>query len=463
MSTKKVTLSTKAIIIFTLALLIVMLSVGFFLVKQSRDTMRSIINERMLGVAQTAAANLDGDELAVLTANDTETHRQVSDFLNRFSDTLNFKYIYVVRPDGKGGSVYIVDPDPEDPAECGSPIVSSPALISAQEGTAAVDREAVGDEWGKYYSAYCPVMTSDGRVGGIVGVDFDADWYESLIAKSTVYILFAGVFALLVGGGIVLLITARLRRRFRRLHVETDAIAADIRTLLDEIHAESGYDVIASEADRLRGTAAAEEEKESTDSDDPDGIEKLSGEVRAISLNLKRYINYVHAQAYVDAMTGVGNKTAYLQLVREINGHLEHESVLFSVIVCDVNGLKMVNDEYGHEEGDRLLIGTAAVLRSVYGVKNVFRIGGDEFIAVLPDVREEEVLISFNALDEEIARYNAALPPDAKITVSFSRGAATFRQGLDKEFREVFRRADKQLYVDKAEFYKSHGGRRADD
>ncbi|MBP5618342.1 MAG: GGDEF domain-containing protein [Clostridia bacterium] len=351
-------------------------------------------------------------------------------------------------------------PSAENPAECGEPIVSSPALIAAQNGTAAVDSVAVADEWGNLYSAYCPVMTSDGRVGGIVGVDFDANWYEGLVAESTFDILLAAAFSLLVGGGIALLMTARLRRRFDRLHEETQSIASDITTLLDEMHAESGYDVIAPEAGLLDGV---EHEQKPNTRDDPDGIEKLSREVKAIRLNLQRYIAYVHAQAFSDAMTGVGSKSAYLQVVHEISERLKHESVLFSVIVCDVNGLKTVNDEYGHEEGDRLLIGTAACLRAVYGAKNVFRIGGDEFIAVLPDMREEEVLISFASLDQEIARYNAELPPEAQFSVSFSRGTATFRRGLDKEYREVFRRADKQLYVDKAEYYKKKGGRRADD
>lgn len=454
MSTKRFGFSTKTVILFTSILLIVMLAVGFFLVKQSRDTMREFINERMLGVSQTAAALLDGDELAALTEEDTEIHDRIIDLLNHFSETLNFEYIYVVRPDGNGGSVFIVDPDPVAPAACGEAVVSSPALISAQDGVSAVDREIVTDRWGQHFTAYSPVMTSDGKVGGIVGVDFDAERYESLVARNTVYTLLACALALLAGGGIVLLMTARLRHRFARLHVEMRSVASDIGTLMEEVHSEPGYDGIAPEGEKQALPAAV---------GDPDEVEKISREIRSISGDLKRYIEYVHSQAYTDAMTGVGNKTAYLEFVREINERLAYESPLFSVIVCDVNGLKTVNDEYGHEEGDRLLIGTAACLRAVYGSKNIFRIGGDEFIAILPDVREEDVLVSFAALDEEIARYNAALPPDAAVAVSFSRGTATFRRGLDKEFREVFRRADRQLYVDKAAFYQSRGGRRADD
>ena len=451
--------TTKTVVLFTLLLLAIYLALGLVLVKQSRSAVREVINQQMLGVAQTACAFLDGDELAVLTKEDVDAHQRIKDQLNRFSETLNFEYIYVVRPDGKGGCVFIVDPDLVDPAECGEPIVTSPALISAMEGTPTVDSTAVGDQWGKFYTAYCPVMTSDGRVGGIVGVDFDAEWYEGLLTRSTVYILLASVLALLIGGGTAMLMTVRLRRRFGRLHEETTSIATDIGKLLNEIRTESGYTMIEEEtasSDDVETTKVSPRE-------DPDGIEKLSREVKSIRLNLKRYIAYVHAQAYTDGMTGVGNKTAYLQLVHEMNDKIEKGNVAFSVIVFDVNVLKMVNDEFGHEEGDRLILGTATCIKNVFGVKNVFRIGGDEFIAVLPNVSAEVVFAAFDDLDEEIRRTNAALPPEVRTPVSFSRGEATFRPGEDKEFREVLRRADKKLYLDKAAFYQQRGGRGLED
>ena len=460
MKEKRFGFQTRHVVIFTSLLLVINIVLGVVLVKQSRAAVRGVINERMLGVAQTACAFLDGDELAALTEDDIEARERIAAQLNRFSETLNFEFIYVVRPDEDGGCYFVVDPDPDDPADWGEEIVGSPALTAAIQGEASVDSAAVGDQWGKFYTAYCPAMTSDGKVGGIVGVDFDAAWYEGLLTQSTVYILIADVLALLAGGGAALLMTMRLRRRFARLHEETTSIASDVGMLMDEIRTESGYTVIEPEADPLVGVEDAMGRPKRSD---PDGIEKLSREVKAIRLNLQRYMAYVHAQAYTDGMTGVGNKTAYLQLVHEMNDRIVNGGVVFSVVVCDVNGLKMVNDEYGHEEGDRLLIGTATCLRNVFGAQQVFRIGGDEFIAVLPDYTVEHVFDAYTRLDAEVARYNAALATGNHVPITFSRGEATYRPGIDREFREVFRRADKKLYLDKAAYYQKRGGRRAED
>lgn len=256
----------------------------------------------------------------------------------------------------------------------------------------------------------------------------------------------------------VLLITIKLKGKFDRLNEETMSIAADIGLLLDEIHEESDYSQIVGESKAL---LKAEKDLSENIQDEGSGIERLSLEVKAIKINLKEYINYVHVKAYTDGMTGVGNKTAYLELVHNIDSRIEEGNVRFSIAVFDVNALKSANDDYGHEEGDRMIVGTARCLRDVFGKDNVFRIGGDEFIAVLEDFTEEDMEAAFVRLDEAAVKVNKKLPADAKVKVSFSKGTATFKPGTDKAFKEVFRRADSSMYVNKDNYYKKHGNPRA--
>ncbi|MBO4694057.1 MAG: diguanylate cyclase [Clostridia bacterium] len=456
MRKKRLRLNTKTIVAITLILLSVTIIVGVMLALKSRDSMKSIINEQMLGVAKTAGALMDGDELAAISEKDAggDTQKEILGKLNLFSANFDFEYIYIVRASGDGKFIFIVDADPKDPASYGEEVVYSPALGAASKGKATVDDISVGDEWGKFYTAYCPVMTSEGNVGGIVGIDFDAEWYESQIAKNMIYILFVGVIALLVGGGIILLVTVNLRKKFDRLNEETTSIASDIGTLLEEIHSESGYSEIAPEAQLLAGvdTVTIEEIE-----GEPYGIEKLAAEVKAIKINLKRYITYVHQKAYTDGMTGAGNKTAYLELVRNLNDKIAEGCANFSIAVFDVDYLKSVNDEYGHEMGDSLINGTAECVKNVFGTKNVFRIGGDEFIAVLQDYSADDMEEAFKRLDFEIKHANAALPKGAKVPIAFSMGAATFTPDIDKAFKNVFRRADKNMYKNKDEHHKNSG------
>ena len=439
-------LSAKSILLITLALLLVNGVVGAFLAYRARTTTRRVIDNHMLGVVKTAGATLNGDELAALTEEDVGGPKQIAvlDELNAFSSYLDFKYIYVVRAKDDGTYVFIADADPDDPAAFGEKVTESPALLSAGAGVAAVDDRAIADKWGNYYSAYCPVFTSDGKIGGIVGVDFDANWYKNQTTRNVIYVLLAGAVSLIAGSGIALLLTVRLRKRFLKLNDEVTALADNLGTLMDEISSDAGYAVIAP-------------------SSDPDGqeteggVEKLSEDVATIRLNLKRYIDFAHAQAYVDGMTGAGNKTAYLELVHGIDKTIAEGDAAFSIAVFDVNGLKNVNDDCGHETGDGMLTGVAACIEAVFDKKNVFRIGGDEFIAVLPDYTETDMEEAFRKLDEHTARVNAANDGTDEATISFSKGAATFRPGEDTAFRSVFKRADEAMYRDKDAYYRDHG------
>ena len=438
--------STKAVLVITLLLLLLNVVVGGLVAIQSRNTMRQVINERMLGVARTAGSMLDGDELAAIEKEDvgSEKHNEILDKLRAFSDNLEFKFIYVVRPVGDGKYIFIADPDEEEPAEFGSEIVDSPALRLAGEGEAAVDSIAVGDHWGTFYTAYSPIKTSDGKIGGIVGVDFEAEWYEKQLTKNTVYILFASLISLIIGGSMILLVTMKLKQKLDSINTETESISADISTLLDEINIEAG---------NLSGDSKSEPVSDETDGES--GILKLSNDVKRIKADLEKYIDYVHVKAYTDGMTGVGNKTAYLELVQNINDRISEQGLRFSIAVFDVDWLKLVNDEHGHVMGDSLIKGTARCIKKVFDANNVFRIGGDEFIAVLMDFSEEDMKAAFDRLDEEIKRANAALPKGAKVPIAFSKGAATFDREKDKDFKSVFRRADKNLYVDKNEHHKN--------
>ena len=141
MALKKMSLRTRAILLVSLFLLVTNLALGVALSYQSRDAMKTLINERMLDIVNTAAAMLDGDALGRLTAEDkgTPEYQAVYDTLYRFLDNINLDYIYYVRDMGDGTFTFGIDPDPEDPAEFGAPFVYTEALYSASQGTPAVD------------------------------------------------------------------------------------------------------------------------------------------------------------------------------------------------------------------------------------------------------------------------------------------------------------------------------------
>ena len=161
---------------FILALALLLLTnilMGVVLMSMAKQSLREQMEQRMLDVANTAAAQLNGDDMESLTAADkgTEKYKRAYAVLSSFQENIQLDYIYAAK-EQDGSFIFTIDPDVEDPGEFGEKIVVTPAMRSAARGYASVDKKAHSDEWGRFYSAYSPIRDSEGNVVGIVGVDF---------------------------------------------------------------------------------------------------------------------------------------------------------------------------------------------------------------------------------------------------------------------------------------------------
>ena len=155
--------------------------------------------------------------------------------------------------------------------------------------------------------------------------------------------------------------------------------------------------------------------------------------------------------AVKDTLTGVGNKNAYFEKVKQLEAGDDRQ---YAVAVFDLNGLKTINDNFGHEIGDQAIAKAAAALRTVFGTENVYRIGGDEFIALLFDRSEDDMRALFTRLEQEIEKQNKG---NTELPVGISKGFCVCAAGSGDEYKAVVSRADKSMYADKAEYYRIHG------
>ena len=167
--------------------------------------------------------------------------------------------------------------------------------------------------------------------------------------------------------------------------------------------------------------------------------------------DLQTYMDYIRNAAYTDAMTGVNNKSAYLEVVEELQKQIERGTATFSVAVFDINLLKEMNDNHGHAYGDKMICASASVMAGVFGRDRVYRIGGDEFIAVVEGATKEDMKAYFDAIDVALAK----LHEDEKMKdADFCKGAATFDEEDDHEYNSVFKRADTRMYKQKVAYHK---------
>ena len=131
---------------YYIALAIVMLTnviMSFSLIVMSRNSLREQINQRMLDIVNTAADQLNGDELEKLTASDVETeeYQRALKVLRSFQDNIQLEYIYGINEEPDGSFTFSIDPAENDPGVFGDPIVSTDALKKAAAGTPAVDQK----------------------------------------------------------------------------------------------------------------------------------------------------------------------------------------------------------------------------------------------------------------------------------------------------------------------------------
>ena len=150
--------------------------------------------------------------------------------------------------------------------------------------------------------------------------------------------------------------------------------------------------------------------------------------------------------ASTDALTSVKSITAYTEKVAEISKKMgSKEKPKYAVVMCDINGLKYVNDTYGHNVGDIYIKNCCHIICNTFSHSPVYRIGGDEFVAVLQsvDYQNREFLVE-KLLDKVLEAEKIEDYHDGK--ASFAFGMAVYEKGIDNSFADVIKRADASMY-----------------
>jgi len=141
-----------------------------------------------------------------------------------------------------------------------------------------------------------------------------------------------------------------------------------------------------------------------------------------------------------DPLTGLYNRTYFETEMERLNSG-RYDPV--GIMVCDLDGLKLVNDTLGHEAGDRLLVSTAAVLKHCFRQSDVVsRVGGDEFAILLPGSQQDQLEILIDRIYEGVSQYNLQ---NTDLPLSLSVGMAV-RFDRTMSIRDTYKEADNEMY-----------------
>ena len=167
-------------------------------------------------------------------------------------------------------------------------------------------------------------------------------------------------------------------------------------------------------------------------------IFEMVGYIMSIIIRQRDNVRILRRLSYEDQLTGVKNRREFDTFIK--NEYPNVSSV--GVLSCDLNGLKRVNDTLGHEAGDKFITTVAKNLARIFGYNYVYRMGGDEFVAV-------DINLTFTEFELKVKKVLELMKEDkAPVATGY-----VFKTDNKTDFYSLADEADKRMYKDKGRYY----------
>ena len=168
-----------------------------------------------------------------------------------------------------------------------------------------------------------------------------------------------------------------------------------------------------------------------------------------IENELKEQYSKLEYYAYTDPMTGVRNRRTGLLLLDAELEEMKNGKGPLTVVFLDIDGLKAVNDTYGHDEGDRLIEFIVSLIKaSVSESVSISRLGGDEFLLIFPNCEQNEAESVMQGITQHLMKYDRRKVKPYRH--QFSYGCFQVPRLGRIDANEVLRIVDKEMYLDKS-------------
>lgn len=175
-------------------------------------------------------------------------------------------------------------------------------------------------------------------------------------------------------------------------------------------------------------------------------------------VNLSEEFNHASAMtkvAYNDVLTGLPNRTAYTEKIEILNNSLNLYNSI-GVVMFDINDLKTVNDTLGHNFGDELIMSASQIILSSFTESTtVYRIGGDEFIALILSPNAKQIYKTSN-MQFKTNMHNFNNFYNKPYYLSISEGASFYTSNSKESLEQIIKNADEAMYKNKQEYKKLH-------
>ena len=408
--------------------------------------------------------HIDDDDLAecVKTLQRSEKYDELEKFMDGIKEDFDIHYLYILTPVHKNGKARILS------------IVSAESYYDRYIDTEGnlylgwvsddeYDEETVNKlftfmdkkeivfyeektEWGKDYTGSLTLFDSKNNSYGLLCVDVDITEISHMIRKRTIEL-----FTLIILLGFIF--------TFIFLFWMHKFVSKPISKL---------EDCVTRFAAKSHGNRNIQELKfEPPEINTNNEVSRLADAVNQMTVDMRDYVEEIilaernaeimkqHAThmtelANKDALTGIRNKTAYDREIKKMEYDLDLGNLInFGIAMIDLNNLKVINDNYGHEEGNYAIKKLSELVCNTFVHSPVFRIGGDEFVVILKgsDFAIVYSLIANFKHELFMLEKDESLEPWQKVSAAI--GFAEYDNKKDKCIVDVFKRADQLMYEDK--------------
>jgi len=425
----------------------------------SRRTLYRQYDTRLRHVVEYVEKNTDADDLreCIRTGVSSPARDALQELLNGMVDPFGLSYIYIVIP-GEDGVMYNVVSSTSAAefaaGETDLPLLEGNDLYSRQEldhYRSFWNAEDIGffeevSGWGDFYTACKPLRDSGGETVALLCADIPIHEVHASVRTSVLI----GLALMLLAGAVFIALLLRW------LHVSVTgpvlALEERARQFADVHRGEKSLEQLSFDPPVLKYD---------------NELRSLSNSIAQLSEDVKRYVSDIFSAeararsaeleaedmtriAYQDPLTHVKSKAAYMQESERLDREIADGKACFALVMVDLNNLKQTNDVYGHENGDKYLIGTCSRICTVFKHSPVFRVGGDEFVVVLRGQDFENRIALCDELREDF-RVSAAdesrVPWERYVAAV---GLADYTGAPGELTEHVYARADEQMYADKS-------------
>ena len=367
---------------------------------------------------------------------ETEEFISIRKQLRSVQDVLDVECLYVVWLDLPNKCyVYLVDGAYEDacPPGCVDPLFVDDAEVLKDPDRIFAPNITNTEMYGHLITTGAAILDADGERVAFAAVDISMN---DIVAKENNLILISVlVFGLVTVAACLLAIFLVDRTIVRPINKLSDAA----KTYTVNSMTFSGIDI--RTGDEIRTLCDSMKRMAQDIRDYYDNLIATRSDLETAKENAEVY----RREANIDSLTGLGNKRAYEIEVSELEGG----ACPFAIVMIDLNGLKVINDHYGHDKGDITLRNLAGLISMVFDPFPVYRFGGDEFVVILKDGNKASCARLVRQFRKEIedASADSSLQPWEK--PSAACGYAVYDPGNDDSVTSVFKRADEDMYRNK--------------